>query len=196
MAPWTIRNYRLFHRVILVSAHDGDTLWISVKGWREWRFGDPELQALVRGLDYLEESDALKQAALREIADHPLRVAWTRLSRFPDFWLTGHTSNIAGVTDSVQTYWRRGAYGPVAVKAVLLALNLSLIGLGLIGGVRAVTSAALSRPDVLLLATPIVCIAAVHLVLFAAPRYQIPMMPFVLAFGAWLGRGAFESAAR
>ncbi|MBZ5557761.1 MAG: glycosyltransferase family 39 protein [Acidobacteriia bacterium] len=196
MTPWTIRNYRLFHRFILVSAHDGDTLWISVKGWREWRFGDPELQNLVRGLSYLEESDALKGAALREIADRPLRFAWTRLKRFPDLWLTGHSSNVTGVTDSFQTYWRRGAYGVVGVKGVLLALNVGLIGLGLVGGFRAVTSAALSRPDVLLLATPIVCIATVHLVLFAAPRYQIPMMPFVLAFAAWMGRGAFEGAAR
>jgi 4-amino-4-deoxy-L-arabinose transferase-like glycosyltransferase len=196
MAPWTIRNYRLFHRFILVSAHDGDTLWISVKGWREWRFGDPELQNLVRGLDYMEESDALKQAAIREIADHPLRFAGTRLARFPDFWVTGHTSNVAGVTDSVQTYWRRGAYGTVAIKAAFLALNVGLIALGLIGGVRAVMSATLSRPDVLLLATPIVCIAAVHLVLFAAPRYQIPMMPFVLCFAAWLCREPFESATR
>ena len=169
---------------------------ISVKGWREWRFGDPELQNLVRGLSYLEESDALKGAALREIADRPLRFAWTRLKRFPDLWLTGHSSNVTGVTDSFQTYWRRGAYGVVGVKGVLLALNVGLIGLGLVGGFRAVTSTALSRPDVLLLATPIVCIATVHFVLFAAPRYQIPMMPFVLAFAAWMGRGAFEGAAR
>jgi 4-amino-4-deoxy-L-arabinose transferase-like glycosyltransferase len=196
MAPWTIRNYRLFHRFILVSAHDGDTLWISVKGWREWRFGDPELQSLVRGLSYLEESDALKRAALREIADHPLRFGWTRLKRFPDLWLTGHTSNVTGVTDSFQTYWQRGAYGAVGVKGVLLALNVGLIGLGLAGGVRAATSGALSRPDVLLLATPIVCISIVHFVLFAAPRYQIPIMPFVLAFAAWMGQQAFESAGR
>ncbi|MBI3402955.1 MAG: glycosyltransferase family 39 protein [Acidobacteria bacterium] len=194
MAPWTIRNYRLFHRFILVSAHDGDTLWISVKGWREWRFGDPELQNLVRGLSYLEESDALKTAALREIADRPLSFAWTRLKRFPDLWLTGHTGNVAGVTDSFEAYWRRGEYGIVGIKGALLALNVGLIGLGLIGGFRAVTSATLSRPDVLLLATPIVCISIVHFVLFAAPRYQIPMMPFVLAFAAWMGRRTAEGA--
>jgi 4-amino-4-deoxy-L-arabinose transferase-like glycosyltransferase len=196
MAPWTIRNYRLFHRVILVSALDGQILWLSVKGWTEWRFADPELQHLVRGLSYLEESDALKRAAMREIADDPLHFAWTRVTRFPDFWLTSHTSNVTGVTDSLRTYWGRGAYGAVAIKTVLLALNMCLIGLGLVGGARAVGSATLSRPDVLLLATPIVCIAAVHLVLYASPRYQIPVMPFLLAFAAWMGRGTFENLAR
>lgn len=196
MAPWTVRNYRLFHRVILVSALGGDILWLSVKGWREWPFGDPELQNLVRGLSFVEESDALKDAAVREIAEHPLRFAWTRVTRFPDFWLTGHTGNVTGVTDSFQTYWGRGAYGAVAIKTMLLALNVGLIVLGLIGGARAVASATLSRPDVLLLATPVVCIAAIHLVLYASPRYQIPVMPFVLAFAAWMRRGTFEGIAR
>jgi len=196
MAPWTIRNYQLFHRVIPVSVHDGDTLWISVKGWTDWHFGDPELQNLVRGLDYVEESDALRHAALKEIADHPLRFAATRLARFPDFWLTGHTSNVAGVTDSFAAYWQRGAMGAVAIKGVLLAMNVGLIGFGLAGIARALTSRALARPDVLLLAAPIVCLAAVHLVLFAAPRYQVPMMPFVLAFAGWMGVETKEAQSR
>jgi 4-amino-4-deoxy-L-arabinose transferase-like glycosyltransferase len=196
MAPWTIRNYRIFHRVIPVSVHDGDTLWISVKGWTDWHFGDPELQALVRGLDYVEESDALRQAAIRDIADHPFRFAATRLTRFPDFWLTGHTSNVVGVSDSFATYWQRGAIGVVAIKGALLTFNVGLIGLGLMGIARALASRTLARPDVLLLATPIVSLAAVHLVLFAAPRYQVPMMPFVLAFAGRMAAGAQESRAR
>ena len=40
MAPWVVRNARTFHRFIPVSAHDGDTLWISTKGWQDWHMDD------------------------------------------------------------------------------------------------------------------------------------------------------------
>lgn len=188
MAPWVWRNYRVFNRFIPVSAHEGDTLWITVKGWTEWRFDDPELRALVRGRSYLEQQDAFHAAAVREILSHPMQVALTRLKRFPDFWLSGHTGYVAGFTESFADYRASGAVLPPVVKASLLALNTALIVAGLIGIARAFTRPGPPSPDVLLLVAPIVCIATVHLVLFAAPRYQVPMMPFMLVFAGSLWR--------
>lgn len=188
MAPWAWRNYRVFHRFIPVSAHEGDTLWITVKGWTEWHFDDPELRALVHGRTYLEQQDAFHAAAVREILTHPMQVALTRLKRFPDFWLSGHTGYVAGFTERFADYRARGAVLAPVVKASLLALNTALIVAGLLGIARALTRPGPPSPDVLLLVAPIVCIATVHLVLFAAPRYQVPMMPFMLVFAGSLWR--------
>lgn len=184
MAPWIARNYRTFDRWIPVAARDGDTLWISVKGWREWHFDDPELQALVGGRDFLGQEDAMREAAVREIRAHPVRFAWTRLRRFPDFWLTSHTGNVAGVTDAFATYRARGAMLPLAVKLALLAVNTALIAAGLAGMVR--TLMRRFTPEVVLLATPVIFVTGVHLALYATGRYHVPIMPFLLAFAGTL----------
>ena len=188
MTPWVVRNFRLYHRVIAVSAHAGDTLWISVKGWTEWHPDDPEFLALVRGRSYLEQQDAFHAAAVHEILSRPMEVAVTRLTRFPDFWLSGHTGYIVGLTESIADYRARGAFAAPVIKSALLALNTALIVAGLIGIARALTRPGTPPPGVLLLLAPIVCIAAVHVVMFAAPRYQVPIMPFLLMFAGalWL----------
>ncbi|HZR26882.1 MAG TPA: glycosyltransferase family 39 protein [Vicinamibacterales bacterium] len=186
IAPWTIRNYRTFGRVIPVSAHGGDTLYLSVKGWTEWHFGDPELQRLSAMDDYLAQSDALRAAAFDEIRAHPLTVAARRLVRFPDFWLSSHTANVSGIGDAWETYLAEGHYGILSIKFVLLVINCAAIAFGIVGLVRAARRASVDRAGILLLATPIAVIAAVHLVLFSAPRYQLPLLPFVLAGVGWL----------
>jgi 4-amino-4-deoxy-L-arabinose transferase-like glycosyltransferase len=196
IAPWTARNYRVFHRFIPVSARDGDTLWISVKGWTTWRFDDPEVQALVRGRTFLEQEDAFHEAAIREILRHPAQAVRTRLMRFPDFWLTGHTAYVVGLTASLGEFRARHAILPFVVKGALLALNMTLIAAGLLGLGQAVRRPDLQMPDVLLLAAPIGLIAAVHLALYTSPRYQVPMMPFLLVFAGWFCVGLLPGARR
>ena len=188
MAPWTIRNYRTFHRLVPVSAHDGDTLWISVKGWREWHVEDPELQTLVRGTSYVEQSEILRAAAIRAIRAHPIQFLQTRLERFPDFFLSGHTGNVVGVTESIGTYLARRAIVPLSIKLGLLALNTALIGAGCFAIAQMLIHRA-AGPGAWLMLAPVVCISVVHFFLYATARYQIPMLPFVFAFAVspWCG---------
>jgi 4-amino-4-deoxy-L-arabinose transferase-like glycosyltransferase len=185
MTPWIVRNYRTFGRFIPVSAHGADTLYLSVKGWTEWHFGDPELQRLSSTDDYLKQADALHDAAMDEIRRHPLEVARRRLAQYANFWLSSHTSNFVGVTDSFSAYRAARRHAPFFVKLGLLIVNSAVLALGLVGLLRAALAPALDRAGVFLLATPVVVLALVHLALFAAPRYQIPMVPFVLAGAGW-----------
>lgn len=191
MAPWVARNWRTFHRFIPVTAHDGDALWISMKGWQEWHMDDPELQALAQGRDYLQQEDAMREAAVREIRARPLEFAGMRLRRFPDFWFSSHTGNVHGLSDSFSTYRARGALGPLSIKLLLLVLNTGLIAAGLYAMLRAMLRD--PGPGVVLMASPIVVLAGIHLVLFATARYQVVMMPFVLAFAGTLTAPAAEA---
>ena len=93
------------------------------------------------------------------------------------------------MTAYVADYRARGAAWPSFVKASLLTMNTALIVAGLIGIARAFTRPGPPLPGALLIAAPIVCIATVHLILFAAPRYQVPMMPFMLVFAGSLWQG-------
>jgi hypothetical protein len=133
----------------------------------------------------------MRAAAVREIRAHPLRFLATRLAQFPELWLTSHTGNVRGVSDSFGTYWSRGAFGRVLVKSVLLILNTGLIAAGLYAMARALLRH--PTPAITLVASPIAVVAGVHLMLFATARYQVPMMPFILAFAATLTAPAAES---
>lgn len=180
IAPWTVRNYVHFNRLIPVAALDGNTLWISVKGWEGWHFDDPELQALVRGRSFVEQNDVLRADALDLIRQSPGAYLRVRAVRFPDFWLTSHTMALRGLSETYAAYRNRGEQVRVMLKYALLAFNTILVGLGVVGMLwRMRWSQSL---EVLLLATPIVSIAVVHFFLYASPRYQVPILPFLFAF--------------
>jgi hypothetical protein len=194
MAPWVVRNWRTFHRFIPVSAHDGDTLWISTKGWQDWHMDDPELQALARGRDYIQQEDAMRDAAVRDIKAHPLQFVATRLRQFPDFWFSSHTGNVRGLSDSFAAYRARRALTPLVVKLALLVANTGVIAAGLFGMLRALLRE--RTPAVWLMASPIAVITGIHLLLFATARYQVAMMPFVIAFAGTLAPRAPEAQPR
>jgi 4-amino-4-deoxy-L-arabinose transferase-like glycosyltransferase len=181
---WTARNYIVFHRPILVTAHGGETLWISTKGWNEWRFDDPRYRRLVEGRDYIERDAVLRRDAVRTIAAAPLQYAVLCLERLPQLWISSHTSYVQGLWQSFGVYRANGAYGRVAVKALLLAVNTALLAAAVWGAVLIRRSTGGLSFEAWILAIPILSISLVHFFLFATSRYQVPVLPFVAAFAA------------
>lgn len=192
---WTARNYVTFRRLVLVSAHGGDTLWLSAKGWDEWHYDDPELQRLTAGLNYLQQNDVFRREGIKLIEGDPLRYARLCIGRLPDFWISSQTAHLIGFDGSFGALRARGQYGRVAVKLLLLALNCGVIAIGLFGAVRAVHARANAWSVVLLLA-PVVVVGGVHFLLYASPRYQLPILPFVIVFAAAAVAGGHEPTAR
>ena len=187
---WTVRNYVVFKQVILVAAHGGDTLWLSTTGWSEWHYDDEELKALTEGLDFLEQNKVFRQEGIRRILEDPIGYAALCFRRIPMFWITSHTSYLVGFEQGLGTYYARAEYGRLLIKLLFLAVNVGAIFLASFG-VASVLRQHLPWPKVLLL-VPIGVIAIVHFFLFAAPRYQVPIMPFVLVFAA-VGFLSFQS---
>lgn len=183
VGAYSIRNYRVTGRPILVTAHGGETLWISAKGWSEWHFDDPELRRLTSGLDYVQRNEALQHDAWRMIAAAPGRYLGLCLKRVPVLWVSSHTTYMHGLSDRYAVYFAQGNGRALAAKVLLLAVHLMTLALAMTGGWIAFTAA--SPPvAVWVLALPIATITLVHFFLFSAPRYQIPVLPFVLAFAA------------
>lgn len=174
---WTIRNYRVFHQPIVVSAAGGETLWISTTDWTEWHFDDPNLQRLVAGQDFVGQNRVLGEEAIVRIKRDPLSYLRYCVLRIPQFWISSHTSYLAGFTESYHTYLDRTAYGRVAVKAIFLILNLALLALAAAGIAKAWRSS-----DAWIVFTPIAAIAIVHVFLYASPRYQVPLLPLLCMF--------------
>lgn len=181
VGAWTVRNYVLFRQPILISVHGGEQLWISAKGWSEWHFDDPELRRLVDGRSYVERNAAMQRDAIRIIEESPGRFLVFCFQRMPMLWVSSHTTYIRGLTESFRTYGDRGAYTRVVAKAGLFAIQLAILLMAARGAflARGATQSAMAA---WMLAMPIAAITAVHFVIFATPRYQIPAVPFVLAF--------------
>jgi hypothetical protein len=191
VSVWTVRNYRTFNRLVVVSAVGGEALWISTTDWREWRMDDPELQRLVRGQDYVGQNEVLGREAVRRIAADPVAYVRYCLMRIPEFWISSHTSYLAGLSGSFRDYAARHAYARIGAKALLLTVDVALVALAAVGFALTRRTAAAA-----LVATPIGVIALVHVFLYASPRYQVPLMPLLCVFAGAALDPALRSRAR
>jgi hypothetical protein len=105
------------------------------------------------------------------------------VQRMPMLWISSHTTYIRGLTGSFRMFLDQGEYARVMVKAALFAVQLLILLLAVLGAWHA-RRASQSSLAAWMLAMPIAAVTAVHFVIFATPRYQIPAVPFVLSFAA------------
>jgi 4-amino-4-deoxy-L-arabinose transferase-like glycosyltransferase len=184
VGSWSVRNYLVFGKPILVTAHGGETLWLSARGWREWDFEDPALRNLIAGLDYVKRNEVMQRDGLRMIRDAPVRYALLCLKRVPDLWISSQTSYVRGLSPTYVDLFERGAYARLGAKVLLLLLNLALLAAALAGMVTAFRTMSANAAVVWLMAAPPAIITLVHFFLFSTARYQIPALPFMLGFAA------------
>ena len=183
VGAYSVRNYLVVGKPLLVTAHGGETLWISAKGWTEWHFDDPELHRLTQGLSYVERNEVLQHDALRTIAADPGHYLRLCVGRVPVLWVSSHTSYMHGLSERYTVYLGRANYTVLAVKVALLAFHVAMLMLA-IGGLWLGWRMPTRSLELWVMTAPIAAITLVHFFLFSAPRYQIPVLPFVLAFAA------------
>ena len=135
IAPWTVRNYSVFHRFIPVSANGGYNLWIgnnpaasggifAAGGKGMWETMSPDLaERLARSTD-LEKDEILRAEAMSWIAAHPgaalrlvperMRALWWFEPYMPsDFPLLREVSYLALLVPALaglylsRRWWRR-----------------------------------------------------------------------------------------
>jgi 4-amino-4-deoxy-L-arabinose transferase-like glycosyltransferase len=178
LLPWTIRNYRTLGAFVPLTTDGWRTLWIASypERWLEWKAEEPVLSIEAGAKGPLERSQRFRAAALDNLRSHPGAYAAMVLRRVPLLLIGGHSNTIAGLEGTTA-----GSRGPVLLlKLALLALNTLLLlltaaGLWLCRG----RWPALWPLYVTLLVPPIV-----YLLLFAVPRYLIPVMPTGCLFAA------------
>jgi 4-amino-4-deoxy-L-arabinose transferase-like glycosyltransferase len=100
LAPWTIRNYTIYHAWIPVSSGGGNTLltgnnpfatgtWKSEAGFEEW-YRQKALEHGVQNVERLNElqhSDVSRTIALEYMKDHPLKVLVLAMKKAYIFWI-------------------------------------------------------------------------------------------------------------
>ena len=177
LLPWVLRNYQTLGAFVPLTTDGWRTLWIASypERWLEWKAEEPLLSIEAGAAGPLERSQRFRAAALENLRSHPGTYAVMVLRRVPLLLVGGHSNVIVGLEGTTT-----GSKGLVRViKLGLLALNsltLAAAGAGLWLCRR--RWASLWPLYVIVLVQPLI-----YLLLFAVPRYLIPIMPvaFLLA---------------
>jgi hypothetical protein len=180
VAPWAVRNSRVFGRMVLVSTNGGSNLWMGNHEAAQGGYTElpPEATAIH---NEAARDEYLGQEAKRFIRRHPLQFLQLAVRRL----VITHAGESIGVVWNEPGLSER--FGPGAMKLLKLG-NAAFWGLvmlaALAGAVMLARSAgvwsALIMPAVFLWAY----FALVHALVVAQDRYHFPSIPFIAALAA------------
>ncbi|MCX5715338.1 MAG: glycosyltransferase family 39 protein [Candidatus Omnitrophica bacterium] len=182
ISVWTFRNYKVSHRIIPISSHFGDTVWLSTwkEDWQEWHTSEEPLVSILKGRDFAEADRDLLKAGMNNLREHPFIYLKMCCKRPFRFWLTGHSNIFYSMSDSLVNYLKKGDYLIFFSKLFLLLVNSVIVFLGFYGIRAAYRQVGRKRDLVRYLIMPVLFYAISHFFTFATPRYSIPAMPFVI----------------
>jgi 4-amino-4-deoxy-L-arabinose transferase-like glycosyltransferase len=177
LVPWTIRNYRVFGKFIVLRSNFGLELWLgnnpSVPDtWSSWLhpnddFAEGEKYKRMGEIAYMAEK---QKEAILFMRTHPADTLYFTFRRFVNNWL--------GVTDSPVDTWTHSTY---YVKAFIV-MNCLFPLFTMLGALFAFRE---KRQE----ATPYAMVLLVFPVIFymthTSPRYRFPMDPIMVVLAAY-----------
>jgi hypothetical protein len=178
MVPWTVRNYVVFHKVIVLRSNFGLELWLGNNPgvpdtWSPWLHPNDDMAEAVKykqlgEIAYMGEKE---HDAVSFMLSHPADTTNFIFRRFVNTWLA--------VSDSPVDTW---SGGPLYVKAFLL-FNVALTLLCLVGALFASRA---QNPDAMPYAIVLLFFPVVFYLTHSSLRYRFPMDPImlILATGA------------
>lgn len=166
VSPWIIRNYLAFDMFIPGSADGGKCMYVGTR--EDWNAEFPDDYNFYENLvdDYAEKSQpqndkALFNMAVERIKENPVK--WLGLMRYKawNFWL-----EVPGAKKQIK---ERG------IVYLIKCINWVML-LCFIYGVFSLWK----KPEIRVLLIPVIYMFAVHMVLFAMPRFRIPVDPYLI----------------
>ena len=173
--PWTVRNYVVYQRFLLLNSNVGYALYAANHPQQGTHFEPlnlPSLPAEWAGLNEAELNDRLTVAGIRFVLDDPGRFVLQTLDRFHNyyrFWPEPTSSPIANVSRVLSF----GLYLPFMIYGLLLSVRL----------VRNPPPALLNAPkDIALLYLYVASYSAMQLLTWAMHRYRLPVDAVMMVF--------------
>ncbi len=178
VAPWTIRNYRLFGYWIPVSAGSGYALWA---GSQPGPYPSPEdYVSSLRPLDWRSAAGdrSGNNLALSLFRRHWLFVLLDLPKRSLHFWLTSH-STMLGYPERPRAYWKALDFNGLASKAGGFALQMMLLVCAFRGWYYNRKCKVTDFPVMITLYTWLIVI----LTDWGPNRYHVPLFPVLIFLG-------------
>jgi len=172
IAPWTIRNYLAFHRLVLLNTNAGFAFYWSnhpihgqnypadLPDWDSYvRLIPPELLSL----DEAELDQTLLMRGIGFIRDDPRRYVMLSISRFDEYFM----------------FWPSAESGLISNMSRVLSFGLlwPLMAYGLISCARRSLSS-----EILVLYLFVIVYTAIHLLSWALIRYRLPVDAILIIF--------------
>lgn len=170
--PWTVRNYRVFGEVVVISANSGANLWM---GNNPYSVGRPQQIPAFPGLNEAKRDKELGALARAFVWEHPDRAAWLLVKKaksLHDRETIGVAWNQEGLTE------RYGAGVLLPLRAGSTLYWYAMLVLGVAGTVVLCWRVgwwAAGHPALLLWGY----FTGIHVVIVADDRYHMPSVPLV-----------------
>ena len=176
LVPWTIRNYRVFGKFIVLRSNFGLELWLgnnpnvtdTMSQWAHPNDNPAEAQKYKRMGEIAYMADK-QHEAFAFMRTHPHDTLNFMFRRFVENWL--------GLTDSPADVW---ANGPLIVRAFMVMNSLFSL-LCLLGALYAYRA---RHPDALPFAMVLLIFPLVFYVTHSSLRYRFPIDPIMLVLAA------------
>lgn len=185
LAPWTIRNYMLFGKIVLIDTSFGFNLWVgnselatgsiaSADG-RKFLWASKEMAEETKEMNEAERSDYFLWKALQFIRDNPADFVVLRLKALFYFWFTYNYWHTSRQSVFSRTDWIVNDFP----REVLVIFNL-LVFIGLFVSIK-------DRKPVSLLVGLVASFSLIYSLFHAEVnlRYCAPLHPVLCLFAAY-----------
>jgi len=176
LVPWTIRNYRVFGKFIVLRSNFGLELWLGnnpevtdTMGHGQHPTGNPEEAAKYKRMGEVAYMAEKQHEALAYIRTHPSETLNFMFRRFVDIWLAS--------SDSPLDVWSSGNL--IGISSTLLNCLLSV--LCLLGALYAYRA---RNPEAVPFATVLLIFPLVFYLTHSSLRYRFPMDSIMLILAA------------
>ncbi len=176
LAPWTIRNYRVFGKFIVLRSNFGLELWLGnnpnvVDGLSQLSHpnDNPEEAEKYRRMGEVAYMAEKEREAFTYMRTHPRDTLNYTFHRFVNIWLA-QTDNLVDLWSSVSLY-----------SKALMTFNCLLSLFGLLGVLYARRS---RHPDVAPYGMVLLIFPLVFYLTHSSPRYRFPMDPIIVILAA------------
>jgi dolichyl-phosphate-mannose-protein mannosyltransferase len=182
ISPWTIRNYVVLHKFVLLATAQYRGLWLATnpEGIDDWDWTREPLKSL-HDLPRDQRDQAIAELAVRNLREHPVRWAVSGVGRFFKLWWGGSGSNVMPLlTRSLRSALTSRDWGYAAVKLGLLAVSYGYVFGGFFSAGWIVRRAGIA--PVVHMVGFLAYLSIIHMITNSAPRYHIPAVPVLIVF--------------
>jgi len=158
--PWTVRNYSIHNRFVLISTNGGGVFWIGLHSGAPggYHFPKDESNPLYKVKDEVERNRIGYKEGMKFIRNHPKEFIRLMFIKSKQFW----------------SLWPLDA--PKSVKQQCVYVILSIIGTFL---------SIKRRENSIFILLYIFVVWGVHTVVHSGNRYSVPLIPFLCMFASY-----------
>jgi hypothetical protein len=199
IAPWTLRNYAVFNEFILVSTNGGTSLLAgnnpSVVGdyKHDYSETDPLFDEVRFSVaDQVESDKRARQVAKKWIMENPATFIGLMPKKFLRFW--GMDGEGEWGYQAGTPWYDQNALWFRSVRVINQAYYFLLLAGFAIAIWKLLHTPA--KPKLYYGLAIAVYFTLISLVFSGQSRYHFPVMPFVIAYAAWIGSGILRNSKR